>query len=163
MECDTQLQLWPIINCSPQIPNCRSRSESDSDRMARGRKRFSRYLWYCGGGATNERRVGRYTYDVRIWWGGGGSPKTDVEFVLRNCSIFRELFLPCMWFLSFQAGFCLHFHSAGRWKLAWKWKEPHTGKKEWSEYATIAEQKFYVCSKLSSLLTFNMPARQICK
>ena len=68
----------------------------------------------------------------------------DIEFVLRNSSIFREFFLPCMWFLSFQASFRLHFHCACRWELAWKWKEPHTGKKEWSEYATIAEHKFYV-------------------
>ena len=28
--------------------------------------------------------------------------------LLRNCSIFREFFLPCMWFLSFQASFHLH-------------------------------------------------------
>ena len=64
--------------------------------------------------------------------------------MLRNSSIFRLFLLPCMWFLSFQASFRLHFHCAHRWKLAWKWKEPHTGRKEWSEYATIAEHKLYV-------------------
>ena len=69
---------------------------------------------------------------------------SDIEFVLRNRSIFISFFLPCMCFLSFPASFLLHFHCAHRWKLAWKWKEPHTGKKEWSEYATIVEHTLYV-------------------
>ena len=39
---------------------------------------------------------------------------SDIEFVLRNSSIFRDSLLPCMWFLSFQASFRLHFHCARR-------------------------------------------------
>ena len=54
---------------------------------------------------------------------------TDLEFVLRNCSIFREFFLPCMWFLSFQASFRLHFHCARRWKLAWNERNHIQGRK----------------------------------
>ena len=62
-------------------------------------------------------------------------------------------FFPVCGFLHFQTSFRLHFHCACRWKLAWKCKEPHTGTKEWSEYAIIAEHKLCVCTKGQHLLS----------
>ena len=48
-----------------------------------------------------------------------------------------------MLFLSFSSQFSSACTVKMQMKTGLKWKE-HTGKKEWSEYATIAEHKFYV-------------------
>ena len=54
-------------------------------------------------------------------------------------------FFPVCASFHFQASFCLHFYCARRPKLTWEWKDPHTEKKETSEYDTPTVQIFHIC------------------
>ena len=54
-----------------------------------------------------------------------------------------------MWFFSFSSQFSSACTVKMQTKTGLKWKEPLTGKKEWSECATFAEHKFYVWAQVS--------------